>query len=438
MSTLPGIAPLVPQDPAAPRGAGVAVAPRLDGLRVLLVSTNADLAGAPTHVRTVACALLERGAQVLVAFGQHGPVEESLRALGVRCEVVPTMRSDLRFWRDRRTHADLSRLVVAFAPHLVHAHSAKAGQVARAVCRRLDVPCVYTVHGWGFGPGRPRLQSALVRLSERLQVAHTGHYVAVSQADAATGRARLGIPGRAIDTIHNGIADTPLRARPEASSVIVTVSRAHPGKDHDTLFRATAGLDCEVWCIGGGTDGAAFSRVVAPYADDPRRRIRVFGNRCDIPELLAQAGVFVLSSRYEGLPLSIIEAMRAGLPVVATDVGGVCELVRHGETGALVGVGDAPALHRQLSALLADGALRRRLGAAGRQAYERGFALEPMVDALVSVYRRTVAGHAADRAGAAFARVTGPPVAIGGEPGPWSAARSPGASSIERPATYRS
>lgn len=363
----------------------------------MLVSTNADLAGAPTHVRAVACELADRGARVLVAFGQHGPVEASLRALGLRCEVVPTLRSDLRFWRDPRTRADLARLVGAFEPDLVHAHSAKAGQVARAVCRRFGLPCVYTVHGWGFGPGRPPLRSALVALSERLQVRDTSHYVAVSQADAAAGIERLGIPAQRIDTIHNGVADTPFRARPDRSRVIVMVSRAHPGKDHDTLLRATAGLDCEVWCIGGGTDGPAFARSMAPYTTDRVRRIRVFGDRPDVPELLGQAGAFVLSSRYEGLPLSIIEAMRAGLPVVASRVGGVPELVRDGETGGLFAAGDANALRGLLSAWLDDPALRRRLGAAGRSAYERGFALDRMIDALLSVYRRALDAHAAAR-----------------------------------------
>jgi glycosyltransferase involved in cell wall biosynthesis len=422
MSTLLGISPLAQYDVPVSGAGSAGGAARVDGLRVMLVSTNADLAGAPTHVRTVACALVERGADVLVAFGQSGPVEEALRATGVRCEIVPTMRSDLRFWRDRRTQAELSRWVSEFAPHLVHAHSAKAGRVAREVCRRLDVPCVYTVHGWGFGPGRPRLQSTLVRASERLQVRHTAHYVAVSQADAATGQACLGIPRGRIETIHNGVADTLSRARPEHSRVIVTVSRAHPCKDHDTLFRATAGLDCEVWCIGGGTDGPAFARAIAPYSNDSMRRIRVFGNRGDIPELLAQAGVFALSSRYEGLPLSIIEAMRAGLPVVATDVGGVPELVRHGETGALFPVGDASALRAQLRALLDDGSLRRRWGAAARIAYERGFSLEPMVDALVSVYRRTTVEHASARGGDPFARIVS---GIGAtEPAPASRAAS--------------
>jgi glycosyltransferase involved in cell wall biosynthesis len=383
---------------AAPSGPAAA-APRMNvaGLRVMLVSTNADLAGAPTHVRAVACALAERGVEVLVAFGQHGPVEASLRAIGLRCEVVPTLRSDLRFWRDPRTRADLARLVDGFAPDLVHAHSAKAGQIARAVCRSFALPCIYTVHGWGFGPGRPLLRSALLTLSERLQVRHTSHYVAVSQADAAAGIGRLGIPAQRIDTIHNGVADSPHRARPERSRIVVMVSRAHPGKDHETLLRASAGLDCEVWCIGGGTDGPEFARAIAPHAGDGARRIRVFGDRRDVPELLGEAGVFVLSSRYEGLPLSIIEAMRAGVPVLASRVGGVPELVRDGETGGLFPAGDADALRGLLSGLLDDPERRRRLGAAGRQAYERGFALEPMIDALLSVYRRVLETHAGAR-----------------------------------------
>lgn len=356
----------------------------------MLVSTNADMAGAPMHVRDLALALHARGVELLVVFGQEGPIEAELRASGVRCEVVPTMRSDLRFWRDGQTVDALVRILCGFVPDIVHAHSAKAGQIARIACRRLGIPCVYTVHGWGFGRGRAWLQAALVRSVERRLVEATTHYIAVSQTDAVVGRERLGIAGRAITPIHNGVHDAPHRARPDASRIIVMVSRAHRGKDHDTLFRATAGLDCEVWCVGGGTETEVFARAAAPHLEDPVRRIRFLGTRDDVPELLAQAGVFVLSSRYEGLPLSIIEAMRAGLPVVASDVGGVPELVRHGETGVLFEVGDAASLRAHLSTLLDDPLLRRRLGESGRQAYERGFSHARMLESTFAVYRSVV------------------------------------------------
>ena len=376
-------------DPSDPRGAVAG--------RVMLVSTNADRAGAPLHVRALALGLLERGWTVAAVFGETGPVEADLRAQGVSCHVLPDLRSDMRFWRDRRTVAALAERLRAFAPDLVHAHSAKAGMVARLASARIGVPCVYTVHGWGFGPGRAPLQAAVLSVVERALLGLTSRHIAVSRADERLGRERLGLRGDAITTIHNGVEDTPHRARPEASRVIAMVARAHRQKDHATLLRATEGLDCEVWLAGGGTDTDAFRRALEPAGPDPVRRVRWLGARSDIAELLAGAGVFVLSSRYEGLPLSIIEAMRAGLPVVASDVGGVGELVRPDVNGALFEAGDAAALRTRLQALLDDPQRRARFGAAARADYEAGFTVEAMMRATSEVYRAALRGAGARR-----------------------------------------
>lgn len=358
------------------------------GLAVALVSTNADRAGAPLHVRSLATELATRGVRVMGVFGEDGPVVHALRGQGIECRVIPTMRSDLRFWRERTTLASLLDHLGDFRPDLIHAHSAKAGLVARLAARRLGVPCVYTVHGWGFGPGRSRVQAMLLAAVERTLVRMTAHYVAVSHADERLGRSRLGLRPEHITTIHNGVEDTPLRADPQSSRIVVMVARAHRQKDHETLLRATSGLPCELWLVGGGTDDPAFRTRMEPGGPDPARTVRYLGSRTDIPELLSRCGIFVLSSRYEGLPLSVIEAMRAGLPVLASDVGGVRELVRDGHNGAVFRSGDADALRGHLQALLDDDALRRRWGEAARSDYERGFAVAPMIRATLEVYRQ--------------------------------------------------
>jgi glycosyltransferase involved in cell wall biosynthesis len=355
--------------------------------RVVLVSTNADLAGAPLHVRTLALELSERGFAVAVVFGQEGPVEAGLRAAGITCHVVPTMRSEIHPAKDRRSIDALARLLRAHRPDVVHAHSAKAGMVARIAARRLGIPCVYTVHGWGFGPGRPWLRALLLGAVERSLVGATDRFIAVSEVDARLGRQRLAIPSGAITTIRNGIADTPWRARPAASRVVAMVARDCMPKDYATLLRAAAGLDCEVWCIGSGTDTAAFRDAARRTGADVERRVRFLGARTDVAELLARCGVFVLSSDFEGLPLSVIEAMRAGLPTVASDVGGMRELVAPGRTGMLFAPRDHVALRSHLESLLAAPERRDTLGATARRVFERRFALAPMIDRTIDVYR---------------------------------------------------
>ncbi len=126
--------------------------------------------------------------------------------------------------------------------------------------------------------------------------------------------------------------------------------------------------------------------------------------RADIPDLLSRHGVFVLSSRYEGLPLSIIEAMRSGLPVIATRVGGVPELVIDGETGLLVGPDDVGAMADAMRRLTSDSALRSRLGAAGRQRFVEHFTVERMRQRIAGVYDALIAAGASLPAAGPFSK----------------------------------
>jgi len=105
---------------------------------------------------------------------------------------------------------------------------------------------------------------------------------------------------------------------------------------------------------------------------------------------LAASQVFILASRWEGLPISIIEAMRAGLPVVATDIGGVSELVVDGQTGYLVPRGDSETLARRLSLLCKDASLRKRMGQAGRRRYESSFTFDRMYRETLEVYEEVL------------------------------------------------
>ncbi len=119
-------------------------------------------------------------------------------------------------------------------------------------------------------------------------------------------------------------------------------------------------------------------------------RVEFLGLRGDVEKLLAEAQVFVLASNYEGFPISIVEAMRAGLPVVASDVGGVCESVCDGENGFLVPRGDVPTLRERLQRLISNETLRARMGAASRRRYVEEFTAKRMVSKTLAVYEKVL------------------------------------------------
>jgi glycosyltransferase involved in cell wall biosynthesis len=170
---------------------------------------------------------------------------------------------------------------------------------------------------------------------------------------------------------------------------LIAVGRLKAPKDFLTLVRALAALPdraFEAQIVGDGPDREEVAAEIRRLGLEGR--VQLAGERSDVPELLAGSDVFVLSSRSEGLPVSVLEAMAAELPVVASDVGGLAELVVDGETGVLVAPGDPTALADALGRLLDDRELRQRLGAAGRARAEDSFDLAAFRRAHVELYHR--------------------------------------------------
>ena len=149
-------------------------------------------------------------------------------------------------------------------------------------------------------------------------------------------------------------------------------------KDHETLFRAlTTHPGVELDLIGDGPDLEQAREVAERFQIS--ERVHFLGHRDDVAEILSRAQIFVLSSRWEGFPRSTLEAMRGGLPVVVSNVGGASEAVTDGVTGFVVPPGDREALAERLRDLVRDPELRAAMGAAGRARYDAEFSFERML-----------------------------------------------------------
>jgi glycosyltransferase involved in cell wall biosynthesis len=329
-------------------------------------------------------AIRARGHEV-IGVSADGPYLAVPRAEGFRIEALRLERSVslAAHWQAFRA---LLRLFRAERPDLVHAHMPISGFLARMAAWWVGVPRIaYTGHGFWFNfPGSwPR--SVVGFAMEWLAARVTSTYLTVSEAEARDAR-RLHIH-RGATAIGNGRDPTRFRPNPaarqriraalgapDAQTVVLAVSRLVLHKGYPELAVAMRMVpDAVLWVAGErltsdrGPDMAALLRDAGLDG-----RLRLLGYREDVPDLMAAADVFVLPSRFEGLPMSVIEAMLTGLPVVATDVRGPAEQVVPEVTGLLVPPGDASALAAALQQLVADGALRARMGAAGRvRAMER-------------------------------------------------------------------
>jgi glycosyltransferase involved in cell wall biosynthesis len=321
-----------------------------------------------------------RGHEV-VGFCAEGPMLEIPRAEGFRVVPVPFARS-LNPVAQARALQALTAMFRAETFDLVHGHMPISGLLARAAARRAGVPKVaYTGHGFLFNQPGPLWRKGLSLGLEWLGGRATDVFMTVSQEEAMDAR-RLGIARHAVG-IGNG--RPPARFRPDPAAraavraelgaaeddcVVVIVSRIVRHKGHLELLRAMERVpNATLWVVGNRLDSDHGPDLEPAFAEAARvlgPRLKRLGYRDDIPRVLAASDVFCLPSHFEGLPMSVIEAMLTGLPVVATDIRGPREQVRHGVTGLLVPPLVVEPLAKAIATLADDPALRTRMGAAGR------------------------------------------------------------------------
>lgn len=373
-------------------------------MRIVYIITKASpIGGAQIHVRDLAAAVAAQGHSPTVITSGSGTFIDDLRQLEIPVLVLRHLTTPIRPLSDLRALGEVRSALATLNPDLIAAHSSKAGILARLAARSLRVPVVFTVHGWAFTPGVPPLQAALYRQVERLVGPLASRIITVSEYDRRLGLAARVAPEDRLVTVHNGMPDVPpeLRADPARSPArLVMVARYGAQKDHPTLLRALADLRQHPWELDLIGDGPSMGQTEALATElGLAGRVRFLGQRTDVDRILAAAQVSLLVTNWEGFPLSILEAMRAGLPVVASSVGGVAESVRDGESGYLIPRADVAHLRDRIERLLTDPALRARLGAAGRARFVRDFTLSASVARTLGVYRAalTDAGVEPDR-----------------------------------------
>jgi glycosyltransferase involved in cell wall biosynthesis len=373
-------------------------------VKIVHVVTRGDvLGGAQSHVRELSIELLRLGHEVTVITGSPGVFSEQLSQAGIPWLAIRRMVRPVNPVLDLAALAELWLVLGRLQPDLVCAHTAKAGSLARAAARLRHIPSVFTPHGWSFldrSSLTPRMFFCYVeRLASRLG----GRVINVCAYEQELAR-RFGISTRALEVVHNGIAEAgfarmrPIDAQPP---VMVMVARFTAQKDHVTLLRAVSGLLSMEWHLQLLGGGELESRVRAQVGTlGLGGRVQILPPETDVNRVLMKAQLFVLSSQFEALPISILEAMRAGLPVVASDAGGVAECVKHEETGVLVGRGDVAGLRDALARMIADPALRDRLGEAGSRLWRAQFTAPSMTARTVEVYQRALASSPGRRMGA--------------------------------------
>jgi glycosyltransferase involved in cell wall biosynthesis len=356
--------------------------------RIVVLITLAAAGGAQTYVMLLVPALVERFDVTVAAWGP-GPLRGAVEAVGADYVELRHVRRPLSLWRDLLGLLELVRLLRRVRPQIVHANSSKAGVLGRVAAVVARVPIrIFTVHGWAFAAYSGSV-SRVYLWADRLMRPLTTRIVCVAENERRLGLAAGTCTDARTVVIRNAVdvAAAPQAALEGDPPVLVTVGRFSYPKDFVTLVQALARLPAGSFrarVLGDGPDRPPIEAEIARHG--LAGAVELTGEVDDVAEQLAEADVFVLSSRSEGLPISVLEAMAAGLPVVASAVGGLPELVEEDETGTLVPAGDADALAAALQRLIEDPERRRRLGRAGRARAEARFDLPRFRDAHLDLY----------------------------------------------------
>ena len=334
------------------------------------------------------------------------PAEARLRTLGVEPQPVP-----ITGLIAPRSVASVRRHIAAVAPDVVHTHLGYSDFLGGLAGRSLGVPVLSTIHlaNWDTPDGvRDRLKFQLFAQVRRRCASRV---ITVSEAARRTYLDRGWDEPDHVVTVHNGVRDgrpalggrapTPSEMRSrlgiDADDLVVTmVSVLRGGKGHEAAFDAVRRLAADdptiplrLLVLGDGPAAAEIRLAAEPLG----RRVVMLGHRDDVASILAVTDVLLHPSPVDAFPTALLEAMASGVPVIATRVGGIPEIVQDGTTGCLVpgppsGEELATALHR----MSADPPLRRSMGSAGRQRYEDHFTAERWAGRLRQVYETAIDG----------------------------------------------
>jgi glycosyltransferase involved in cell wall biosynthesis len=352
--------------------------------------------------------------RVTLVTGEGGALTDRAAAAGIRVVVEPSLVSPISPREDSRAFGQLRRICEQEAFDVVHTHSAKAGVLGRLAAHRTGVPAiVHTYHGFPFHEfqspwrrnGYVAIERQLARITDMILAVGTGVATeALRRGLARPAALRTVAPvveaGQRPRDAHSRAAARRLLQFDDATQIVGTVGRIDYQKAPEHLIEAAARMRHTathfVWVGSGpGLDDARALVGARGLAD----RFHFLGERNDVPDLLPAFDAFAMSSRYEGLPCAVVEAMRCGLPVVATAVNSVPDLVIPGESGILVPPANPRLMAQALDTVLGDPRLADRLGRTGQVLAGRPYDAQALAVALDEVYTGVLATTSAALAG---------------------------------------
>ncbi|WP_272672839.1 glycosyltransferase family 4 protein [Providencia sp. PROV037] len=353
-------------------------------MKIVYVITKADeIGGAQTHVRDLAIYFRNDGHHITVIVGEEGIFTKQLRENNIDTIILSELKRNISPINDLFCAIKLRKLIKSLTPDIVTLHSSKAGIIGRLSLIFTSIPVIFTAHGWAFTDGIPKTKKYIFVFIEKLFSNFADKIITVSEKDKKLAlRYKVASEKKQV-VIHNGISDIDIFKNPNSSPnsspiKLISVARFSKQKDHITLFQSLKELNNN-WHLSLIGKGPLLNQMIELAKKlNLDSNITFYGEREDVAELLSQSDIFILSTNWEGLPISIIEVMRAGLPIISTDVGGVNELIFDGINGYLIRPKDNSHLTEKINELINSKSKREEYGSASRALFLKKFHINNM------------------------------------------------------------
>lgn len=360
-------------------------------MKIQYIITRSDtIGGAQVHVYDLAKKMHDLGHDVTVLVGGRGIFYTLLQENGIKVIELKKLRRELNIINDFLAVIELFKILLKTKPNLVTLHSSKAGLIGRIASLFLRIPTIFTVHGWSFAEGISDRKRKIFAFLEKCLGIISTHIITVSKADKQLALELKVLNDDIMTAIHNGVKPIEIIKSPEKSKIfrLVCVARFSEQKDHETLLRALSLISNKKWELDLIGDGPLeINMIELTEKLGLSNNVNFLGLRQDVPDLLAVADMFVLISNWEGLPLSILEAMSVALPIIASDVGGVSEAVQDHYNGRTLPRGDTEKLKCILEETIGNNKLMDLYGQNSKLRFEEEFTFKRQFEKTYKLYK---------------------------------------------------
>lgn len=362
-------------------------------MKIMYCITSSSWGGAQLHVLELCQDQINRGNEVTFVVGNKGPLLNKISKIaGVKVILLPQLVRKISPVNDIKAIINLRKIIKQENPDIVHLHSSKAGTLGRIASIGLNSKVIFTVHGWAFTEGiNSKLKKIIYKYIEKSISRFTDLFICVSAYDKKLGIEKGVLNSKtSVEVIHNGSPE-PDKGKVNFSVHfpirLVMIARFSPQKNQVDLIKAVKDLPKDKYqltFVGDGSTLKSCKKLTESLGLN--QNIKFLGFKDDVTEELIANDVYLLITHYEGLPISIIEAMSYGLPVIASDVGGNSELVINDQNGYLVD--NVKEITNSITKLISNPDIVRNMGKASYDLYKHELTIGKNMDSVNEAYEK--------------------------------------------------